>query len=118
MMTTISTARMLALTDKFAARKLLGLVADDQDQIPRERHSLSLYDQYLQAWTLVDFGRGTSLIEKDLERVEKLGAADHFRYGHSGVFSLLVAPPEERFHLMFQQTGLWQLDEDNTELNW
>ena len=118
MMTTISTARMLALTDKFAARKLLGLVADDQDQIPRERHSLSLYDQYLQAWTLVDFDRGTSLIKKDLERVEKLGAANHFRYGHGGVFNLLVAPPEERFHLMFQQTGLWQLDEDDTELNW
>ena len=118
MMTTISTARMLALTDKFAARKLLGLVADVQDQIPRKRHSLSLYDQYLQAWTLVDFDRGTSLIKKDLERVEKLGAANHFRYGHGGVFSLLVAPPEERFHLMFQQTGLWQLDEDDTELNW
>ncbi len=114
---TVSTARMLALTDKFSARRLLGLVSAQQDQIPRETHDLSIYDQYLQAWTLVDFGRGTSLIRADLENIEKLGP-EHFRYGHGGVFKLLVAPTEERFHVLFQQTGLWQLEEDGTERPW
>ena len=115
---TICTARMLALTDKFAARKLLGLVASQQNQIPRETHDLSLYDQYLQAWTLVEYGRGISLIKQDLERVKEAGVDKHFRYEYGGVFKLLVAPPEEQFHTLFQQTGLWQLEEDGSQRPW
>ena len=115
---TISTARILALTDKVAARELLRSVASQQDQIPRETGGRSLYDQYLQAWTLVDFGRATALIREDLERIEKAGADKHFRYGQRHVFQLLVAPPEERFHLLFAETGLWKLTEDGTQGPW
>ena len=112
---TISTARILALTDKISARELLRSIASQKDQIPRETYSVSLYDRYLQAWTLVDFGRGTALIREDLERIEKAGAAEHFRTGLRDVFQLLVAPPEERFHLLFEETGLWRLEEDGTQ---
>jgi len=112
---TISTARMLALTDKIAARDLLRLVEKHHDQIPRDTYAVSLYDKFLQAWTLVDFGRATALIRADLERIEKDGAEKNFRDGQGAVFSLLVAPPEERFHLLFEGTGLWQLAEDGTE---
>ena len=79
---------------------------------------MSLYDRYLQAWTLVDFGRGTALIREGLERIEKAGAAEHFRTGQRDVFQLLVAPPEERFHLLFEETGLWRLEEDGTQEAW
>jgi hypothetical protein len=116
--TTISTARILALTDKIAARELLRSVASQQDQIPRKTHSVSLFDRYLQAWMLVDFGRGTALIREDLERIEKEGADKNFRYGQRDVFQLLVAPAEERFHLLFAETGLWRLEEDGTEQRW
>jgi len=116
--TTISTARILALTDKVAARELLRLVDKNQDQIPRGKHGVSLYDQYLQAWTLVDFGRGTALIREDLERLEQAGADANFRSGQGEVFRLLVAPPEERFHILFQGTALWELVEDGSEQPW
>jgi len=97
---------------------LLKSVASQQDQIPRGTGGISLYDQYLQAWPLVDFGRGTALIREDLESIEKAGAAKYFSYGQGDVFSLLVAPPEERFHLLFRETGLWKLAEDGTLGPW
>ena len=113
---TIATARLLALTDRFAAREMLGLVADRRSEIPRENYNLSSYDQYLQAWLLVDFGRGVSLLEDDLKLAEK--DVSKMRYGHVGVFELLSAQPEERFKILFQETGLWQMPEDNTLEPW
>jgi len=65
--------------------------------------------------TLVDFGRGAALIREGLEPIEKAGAARQYRRPHRNVFQLLVAPPEEQFHLLFEETGLWRLEEDGTQ---
>ena len=67
---------------------------------------------------MVDFGRGTALIREDLERIKQTGTAKTFRYGQRDVFQLLVAPPEERFHILLSETGLWRLAEDGTEGPW
>ena len=115
MSATINTARLLALVDKFAARDLLNSIAVIADQIPRENYDVSHYDRWLQAWLLVDFGRGASLIREELQELKDSGKENPLRYGHGDVFRLLVAAPEDRFKLLMNETGLWRLEVDGTD---
>lgn len=85
------------------------------DQIPRDRGGVSLYDCWLQAWLLVDFGKGAALIREELEEMKEAGKKDPLRYGLGDVFRLLVAAPEDRFKLLMNETGLWRLKVDGTD---
>ncbi|WP_145944484.1 hypothetical protein [Fuerstiella marisgermanici] len=96
----ISTARILAIADQFAARELLLLVNEQQDQIPKSAGGLSLYDQWLQAWLLVDFGRGTALLKQDLAEIAATGKKNALRYGHGDVIRLLTSTPDEHYDLI------------------
>ncbi len=110
---TIGTARILALVDQFAARDLLESIADKYAQIPRGDGGVSLYDQWLQAWLLVDFQRGAILLKEDLERLAASGKENPLRYGHGSVFRLLTAAADERFGVVTDSaTGLWQLEDE------
>lgn len=109
---TIGTARILAIVDKIAARELLNAVADKVDQLPRGRGGVSLYDQWLQAWLIVDFNRGVSLLTEELAELAESGKENAMRYGHGPVFKLLVAEPQERFSVVIEHgTGLWEIDD-------
>ena len=114
MSATIATARLLALVDKLAARDLLGSIAGGTDQIPGENGSLFLYGQWLQAWLVIHFGKGTGLIREELEDLKEAGKEDPLRRGYGDVFGLLVAAPEDRFKLLMDDTGLWRLKVDGT----
>ncbi|QDU89822.1 Cna protein B-type domain protein [Pirellulimonas nuda] len=110
---TIGTARFLALVDPAAARELLLTVGEQEDQLPRGDGGVSLYDQWLQAWLLVDFAHGAELLKQDLRRLADGGKQDPLRHGHGGVFRLLTAHPEERVEIVNDsETGLWKLDEE------
>ena len=111
---TIGGARLLALIDKFAARELLSAIAVNADQIPRENYGVSLYDRWLQAWILVDFGRGASLVREELQEMKEAGVEDPLRYGHGDVFRILVANPEDRFKILLNESRLWRLEVDGT----
>ncbi|MEZ6061256.1 MAG: hypothetical protein R3C19_12900 [Planctomycetaceae bacterium] len=111
---TITSAKILALVDQFAARDLLNSIAEKEAQIPRGEGGVSLFDQWLQAWLLIDFRRGTSLLRRDLEQLAATGKPNALRYGHGADFRLLVAAtPEECFDIVISDgTGLWEQDED------
>ena len=113
-MQTIDTARLLALVDKLAARDLLNSIATTTDQALQTRGGQSLNERWLQAWLLVHFGKGTSLIREELEEMKEAGKKDPLRHGHGDVFRLLVAAPEDRFKLLMNETGLWRLEVDDT----
>ena len=110
---TIATARILGLVDTRATRELLESIAIEEDHIARPDGGVSLYDQWLQAWLLVDFERGANLLTSDLQRLANTGRKDPLRYGHGAVFRLLAAAPHERFKIIIADgTGLWKLDDD------
>lgn len=109
---TIKTARILALVDQATARQLLVLIEEQQDQLPRGDGGISLFDQWVQAWLLVDFQRGVELLKADLERLKESDEEDPLRYGHGDVLRLLTAAPGERIDLVIEDTGLWRLDEE------
>lgn len=111
---TIKTARILALVDRIAARDLLNSIVGKTDQISREEGGVSLYDQWLQAWLMVDFGRGVKLLGEELDEIKESGAKNRIRYGHGEVFRLLVSRPNERFNVLLRETGLWKLQEDGS----
>ena len=111
---TIDTARLLALVDKFAARDLLRSIAVATDQIPRGRGSNSPYDRWLETWLLVHFGKGTALIREELEDMKAAGNQASLRYSYGDVFCLLVAAPEDRFKLLLKGTRLWEFEFDGT----
>ena len=112
---TIKTAQILALVDRIAARDLLNAVANHADQLPRDAGPKSLYDQWVKAWLMVDFGRGVKLLNDELDELEKGDAEAKPRFPRSGMFPLLVAKPEDRFQLLLDGTGIWRLKEDGTE---
>ena len=111
---TVDTARLLALVDKLAARDLLNSIAITTDQALQTRGGQSLNERWLQAWLLVDFGKGTGLIREELEEMKEAGKENPLRRGHGKVFRLLVAAPEDRFKLLLDETGLWRLEVDGT----
>ena len=109
----IATARILALTDQFAARELLTMIDDKVTSIPRGEGGVSLYDQWLQAWLLVDFNEGARLLQEDLDRLAREGKENPLRYGHGSVFRLLTATDDELFSLIIRdETGLWDLEKE------
>ena len=110
---TIGTARILGLVDQEATRQLLESVVDQEEQMPRGDGGLSMYDQWMQAWLLVDFQHGTKMLRADLQRLADSGKQDPLRRGHHGVFPLLSAAPHERFDIIVESaTALWDLDEE------
>lgn len=60
---TITTAGVLAVTDRFAARELLKLVEHQEDQIRGSR----MLDTWIRAWVQTDFQRGVAAISEQLE---------------------------------------------------
>ena len=111
---TVKTARMLALVDKIAARDLLNAVAHKTDQFSSDRN---FYNQWLQAWLMVDFGRGVKLLNDELDELQNSDAKEKQTYSHRGMFRFLVAPSEERYKSLLYETGLWKLEEDGTADN-
>ena len=108
---TIGTARILALIDQSTARALLESISSQIEQIPKRDGGLDLFGQWLQAWLLVDFPVGISLLEEDLQQLEDSGKENALRYGHGAVIRLLAAPPDEQFDILAERgtTGLWDL---------
>ena len=88
---TIKTAQILALVDRIAARDLLNAVAHSADQLPRDAGRKSLYEQWVRAWLMIDFGRGVKILSDELEELEKGDAEAKRRFPRSGIFHLLVA---------------------------